>query len=279
MKKPTFLVFMLLLLISSCITKPYYQVYEVNSDKKMIHKQNELIFEDDHCIVSYNLWEEKGDIGFIFYNKTDETIYLNKDKCFFILNGFASRYFQERTYSSTSSFGVNSLNRLSASTLVQKDVYKNYAKAKQISTVASENTTSTQGYSVSYVEQRIIVVPGKTAKRISEFTVNDRLYRDCNLFKYPKSKQINTITFNESESPIVFSNRINYSLGHTEQTISFENTFYVSQITNYSTKEIFDYKYDEYCGQKSVEKTKYFTEYGPDKFYIKYEKGTDSWKH
>lgn len=57
------------------------------------------------------------------------------------------------------------------------------------------------------------------------------------------------------------------------------NEFYVSGITNYPESEFFEYEYEEFCGQKSSYHTEYYRYYDTDKFYIKYSKGTDYWKH
>ena len=48
----------IILLITSCATSTYYQVYKVNTDETIVQKQNSLIFEDDNCIGSYNLLEQ-----------------------------------------------------------------------------------------------------------------------------------------------------------------------------------------------------------------------------
>ncbi len=65
----------------------------------MKSNENSLIYEDDNCIVSYNLWAERGDIGFRCYNKTNSNIYVNLEESFFILNGIAHDYFKNRVYS------------------------------------------------------------------------------------------------------------------------------------------------------------------------------------
>jgi len=53
----------------------------------------------------------------------------------------------------------------------------------------------------------------------------------------------------------------------------------VTEISNYPESKMYELKYDEYCGQKNMYSTKYFKNVSPDKFYIKYSKGQDFWKH
>jgi len=138
---------------------------------------------------------------------------------------------------------------------------------------------TSSGFSISYNEEKTICIPSKTSKLITEYIITESLYRDCDLFKYPTKKQIKSKSFKKTDSPIIFSNRIAYTVGQSEKLIKFENEFYISEISNYPESEIFESKYDEYCGQKSSTMTKYFKNVSPDKFYIKYTKGTDTWKH
>ncbi len=81
------------------------------------------------------------------------------------------------------------------------------------------------------------------------------------------------------KSPLVFSNRITYSVGQSDNFIKFENEFYVTEITNYPESKMFEFDYREYCGQKSTASSKFYKNVSADKFYIKYKKGTDPWKH
>lgn len=103
------------------------------------------------------------------------------------------------------------------------------------------------------------------------------LFRDCDLFKYPTKKNINSIFFTDSNSPIVFSNRISYTLENSSDHIVFENNFYVSEITNYPDSEMFDIENKKYCDQDILKSV--FSFYSPDKFYLEYTKGTDTMLH
>lgn len=82
--------------MSSCSSTLFYQVYKTSSSLQVSEEEDNLYYEDENCIVSYNLWSEEGNAGFQFYNKTEETIYLNLAKSFFVLNGIAYDYFKNR---------------------------------------------------------------------------------------------------------------------------------------------------------------------------------------
>lgn len=77
------------LTLSSCRTT-FYQVYRaVPSDRSMANKEAQ-VYEDDNCEVTYNLWRHEGNMGFGFFNKSKENIYVNLDECYFVQNGVAS---------------------------------------------------------------------------------------------------------------------------------------------------------------------------------------------
>jgi hypothetical protein len=135
------------------------------------------------------------------------------------------------------------------------------------------------GYSVSFNEEKVISIPSKTSKFINEYSINQSLYRDCDLFKYPRKKEIKSKSFSKTESPVIFSNRITYKLKDSDEKRKFENEFYVSEISNYPENEILKSKYEEFCDQKSAISTKFFKDVAPNKFYMKYSKGQDNWKH
>lgn len=270
---------LLVLLLASCTSVYYYQVYKVNPDNNTVIGENSLTYEDDNCKVSYDLWDDNGNMGFVFYNKTDKNIYINKEESFYIYNGIAYPYFQNRTFTTSRNMGTSATKGTSASTALSGLNYLNLLQTNKILATSTIGTVSTTGYSVSYTEEKIICIPSKAAKIISEYSITDEIIRDCDLYKYPTKKQIKTISFTEANSPLKFTNRIAYSIDKSAELLFFENQFFVSEATNYPESELIIMKYDEYCGQKSTSQVRYFKDVSPDKFYIKYTKVMDGWKH
>jgi hypothetical protein len=265
------------LIMSSCATTSFYQVYDVKPIEESITKTDELFFEDDNCKITYNLWANGGNIGFNFYNKTDSKIFIKLNESNFVLNGFAYDYFKNRTFTTSESKSASTSSTSTGSVAVTGlNVYNNI-QTNQVKSSSSENLSSSVGYAVSIKEDSIVCIPPKTTKRISEYSINYSLIRNCDLFKYPRTKEIKTVSYIESESPIVFSNKITYEINGNSKEVT--NEFYVSEITNYPESEFFESKAEEFCGQKSSYATKYYKYYDIDKFYIKYDKGTDYWKH
>ena len=101
-------------LLTSCATN-FYQVYQVTPTANIEANENYLIFEDENCKVSYDLWSNGGNIGFRCFNKTDEDIYLDLEKSYFILNGTAYNYYKNRVFTKSISSGSSESRSLAAS--------------------------------------------------------------------------------------------------------------------------------------------------------------------
>jgi hypothetical protein len=268
------------ILLTSCVSPSYFQVYKVAPSDKSVVNDNLLVYENEHCKVLYNLWKEGGNIGFQFFNKTDKNIYLNLEESFFILNGFSYNYYRNRVFSNSTSSGATNYRGVNATKSVTGLNNLDLIQTNIISGTNTLGLMTSSGFSVSYNEEKIVCVPSQTSKIISEYTINESLFRDCDLFKYPTSNQIKTKTFTKEQSPFIFSNRIAYSIGQNENLLKLENEFYVTEISNYPEKEMVESKYDRYCEQESMYKTKYFKNVSADKFYIKYTYSSyDEWKH
>jgi len=246
--KSLFIVVLFAVSLVGCVPTNFYQMYKVAPMGATALKDNHLVYEDESCKVSYDFWGDGGDIGFRFYNKTAQSIYLNLEQSFYVVNGIAFDYYQNR-------------------------IYTNSTAVSAVGLVASS------GYSVAINEAKIVCIPSMTSKIITEYTVNKTLYRDCDLLKYPIKREVKTKKFTKTDSPFVFSNRIVYSLSANGNPVKFENEFYVTEITNYPDEEITELKYEEFCNQKSDLQKSFFKSVTPDAFYINYKKGTDYWKH
>ena len=184
-----------LLLTSCATTSNFYQVCKTTPEKDIKLIDNFLIYEDDNCKVLYNLWENGGNIGFTFLNKTTTNIYLNLEECFFVINGNANNYYKNRVYSYTTNTGLGQSFAKSMTGI-------NYLELVQTNS-ATANTISTQGTTVSLNEEKIICIPAMTSKSIKEYNIIRFPYRDCDLLRFPNKKQIKTLSFTKENSPIV----------------------------------------------------------------------------
>ncbi len=264
--------------MTSCVTS-FYQVYKATPTEKVILKDNVLVYEDENCKVTYDFWGNGGNMSFQFYNKTDKNIYLNMEESFFIVNGLSYNYYKNREFSYATTIGASALKSAAASKSVTGINYLDLLQTNSISATNTYGLITSKGYSVTFNEERILCIPSHTSKIITEYFINQTLLRDCELFKYPSKKQIKTKNYTKANSPLIFSNRLSYSVGQKDNFTKFENEFFVSEITNLPESEIIESKQEEFCGQKAGSPRKVFKSTSPSKFYIHYIKGSDTWKH
>jgi len=273
------------LLMSSCAPAVYYQVYKVQPVNNL-SESNNLIYEDANCKVVYDFWGKGGNAGFLLYNKSDKNIYINMEESFFVRNGIAYDYYQDRTslnstsrsseysYSTTDTYAIISAIALTSALYN----YQGYGQANSrfmettYSSGASKSTaySTTSSSGVNFREKNIICIPPKSAKIISEYSINESLYRDCNLFLYPTKKEIRTSSFSEENSPLVFSNRISYTIEGTDDIMKMEHKFYVSDISNYSHIDIIEEIVNKNCEDERSSYQKSFKGSSPYRFYIRY---------
>ena len=206
-------------------------------------------------------------------------IYLNLERSYFIINGIANRYYQNRIFSSSSNKATATSKSAGISKAVTGFNYLNLIQSNRYSASSSVSEIASSGQGVSFTEEPILCIPKKTSKFVREFSIAQSLFRDCNLLRFPTGKGRNAVTFTEAESPLNFSNRIVYFVGNSGDPIEFENGFYVTEVANYNEKQMFEETYETFCGQKSSSMTKLHRHYAPDRFYLKYSRGIDSMKH
>lgn len=268
------------LFFTSCQSTFFYQVYQASYSEEIVYKDDRLVYEDENCRVLYNLWSDGGNIGFQLFNKTDSNLYLNLEESFFILNGIAYNYFKNRIYTTSTSSGITSSRGGNISNSITGLNQFDQIQTNKISLTTSLGNVSTSGISFSYNEEKIVCIPSKTSKIISEYSINESLFRDCDLLKFPTKKEVVTKTFTKEKSPFVFSNKIAYSIGKNGSLLRFSNDFFVSEITNYPENEVLESKYDEFCGQKSLYMTYFFKNTSANRFYLKYNRAQyESWIH
>lgn len=271
--------FAVLLALTSCSVSTYYQVYKAVSVENMLPGEKTLFFEDKNCKVFYNLWNNGGDIGFRLYNKTTQNIYIDLTESFFIKNGIASCYYQNRIFSKYRGLSSASSNSSSIDLVNSESTSR---KTETLSAISVNNTVGvglSMTNSVSYVEEKILAVPPKSSVIISEFRITNSLYRDCKLYKYPLKEGIITEKFTETNSPLLFTNRILYRVGESPAPLTVENNFYVSEITNYPENELIYSEYESFCEKTGSNWKYHFEVSAPDMFYLEYQYSPDGLKH
>lgn len=268
-----FLTLVVALFMTSCSTTAFYQVYKTMPAIDQSNFADGTQFEDDDISVSYNFWNDGGKFSFVFRNKTDKDIYIDKEACFVIVNGFAQPYYQNRVFTK----GKGSVTGVQISAAAT-NYYRGKSYPQRMQYSESYGVAGYSESSVAYNEEKVVCIPAGTSRIFSEYTINQTIYRDCDLLLYPTPNKIKALKFNSIDSPIKFSNRIAYKIDGSEDEIKMVHSFFVSEITNYPTSKFIETKYDEFCKQKSGFGRKYYVFEAADQFYNRYAK-KDSWKH
>lgn len=106
---------LVLFILSSCSSTSFYQVYKAEPISESITKVNFFNYEDENCIVSYDFWDNGGNMGFKFYNKSNKNIYLNLAECFYVINGNSYDYYKNRVYTNSITSGTTLSSNTTAS--------------------------------------------------------------------------------------------------------------------------------------------------------------------
>ncbi len=252
MKSLTY-IFFCFLLCSCSVNNEYYQLYKVNNDLQSSTAPEKLIYEDKFCKIKYDFWGNGGDFGFYIYNKTESYLILDLSNSFFVLNGLANCYFQNRTTTESTSHGGTATNYNFTTTSNQK---------------FSMSSMNSRSYSNSITELAELKVPPKSSISVREFNISSTRYIDCDLRKTPSSNDIKTLTFDNTNSPFKFYNILTYRV--LSETVKVENKYYVSEIANYPKDKILKTIYQSNCGTLLDFPYKAFAETPSDKFYLIY---------
>lgn len=249
--------------MSSCSPVYYYQLVNTTPGENLKENGDSVIYEDNNCLITYNLWRRGGATLIKFQNKTDEDIYLDLASCFYFVNGQAIDLYNGSTTSNSVS-DVQTVGLFG----VGFPLFGMVGMGQERS-IGTNSTVVTP-------QSRVVIIPAKLYKVIGETKVpiQNQIYRDCNLFLAPNKKNISSSSFSMEESPINFGLRLCYYVGKSEEPIMVKNEFYVNKITNYPSKSFFENYIDKnsVCPDENVmgiERTRFFF-YSPSAYYLRY---------
>lgn len=305
MEHKFFILPFLAFLLSSCTAVyQYVQVFEAKSSSQSGQIKNEgggMLYEDNNCAVFYSLWANGGDASFAIYNKTDEIMYVDLSKSFFIRNGIANDYYKERSWSEVST-STNSTQTISSTTAYGNASYSYgvgatyfgkfgtlpLTSADPILTTSNAQWTESDGLlrsaalansyatskssSISVKEQKIIAIPPHASKIVAAYSISTELLLICDLNRYPE--QSASMSFNEDNSPLNFMNYLTYKLGNDHQEMVVKNGFYIEKVTNYAKPSIYKYVEREKkpCQNLTTDESENYNENYPlkvfDKIYL-----------
>jgi hypothetical protein len=239
MKKQLLLAFGLTsMLFTSCLPV-FYQIYTVEPVGDIVTKEGEIVYDDQNFKVIYDFWSNGGNPGFQFANKSDKNIYINLAESFFIRNGISNNYYKQRVFSKGSSSAISSSLGLQNARAVTGRNNFNLIQTNAISANSSISTLTSSANAVAYNEEKIVCVPPRSSRFIREYLINDSRLISCDLPKAPKFKgDVKTLLYSKEQSPIVFRNRISYTIDKNDSLLFFENEFYLKDIANLPEKKV-----------------------------------------
>ncbi len=257
------------IIFGACTPRTYYQLVETES-KDLVKHEDFLSFENDDLQISYNLWGDKGSGDFIVFNKTNKDIFIDLKRSHLITNGFAQTYFQNRIYETP---------RISFFSAANEEEIKEQKKIK-FPGVTPKTITNQAADVVKFNEERIICIPPNCSQFIFGFYLQTELYRDCNLIRFPKIKELSSQEFSYEDSPLKFRNRITYSFSEDITNLkSIENEFRVVKITNYPENSFISSEHLQFCNDSSSLKIATFVFSNNASYYFKYKLDPGTIKH
>lgn len=268
-------------ILTSCSQKIFYQVYKAETPG-LIEEGNSLIFENEDCKISYNLWAEGGNGTFIMYNKTNKDLFVILPQSFMIKNGIALDYFKNRETKETTStyLNVQRGNNVNASVSgLALTIGGWYPATVSAGLSKGASKGSSQSSTIIFKEQPIVCIPPHASKTLGEYKLLSKLIRICEKSQaYPKASSVPLI-YERDNSPLRLTNRIAYSFDKDGNDIKYiENEMWISELTNYSHKSATEEKEIKECEYDFAEPIDIFTIDSPDKFYNIY-KGNRSYKN
>lgn len=259
-----FALIMAAIILQSCSTVyNYLQVVKTQptaEDSGFTANSNGFEFRNEDLVATYRMWSENGRTQFFIYNLSNEIIYVDLAKSFFIRDGFAFNYYEETTYSETHSSNIINTSSSSYSEMLMASksasvsnyylgnfgtlplsVYSPVASSASLSASRSAAVSASASNSVSVAtgksstiatkEQQIVAIPPMSGKYIDAFQIADGHLLDCNLINYPSDKS--SIKYTKENSPISFTNYITYKVGDNSESKTLRHEFYISEVSNY----------------------------------------------
>lgn len=230
----------------SCAPSLYHQIYDIESSQEGNTSDN--TYNDGRCNIQYDFWKEKGKIDFIIENLTNDYLYIDLSKCFFVRNNFAYDYINQ----CGATLKIGGCPAVSAIICLP-------AKTKR------SITCDYPIYDDIYRDCDLKLYP-KT-KRIW----------DKESGKYVLEAPAPAL-FTLDNSPIVFSNIVTYYTDSPDKSVSAVSTFFVAKIANRSDNEVTSSSYSyEFCDYKATRYGHFFNNVTPLRFYNSYGTGMSTY--
>lgn len=241
MKKLFLISILTIVMLTSCGTM-YVQVVDIRSAEAGFNPSELYKYTDSNVTIYYNFWAQNGEPGFVIENNTNQVIYIDLSKSFYINGKVVYDYFLNRTFSSS------------------RGVESSVAAANKFLATGASGKKS---ISISYVEKPVIAIPANCKRVVSEYSIQHTPLRNSIVDMYPKFKKPSSYKFSNDQMP-EFSNVITYRIGENGEDKTITNKFHIVGFTNSKLEYAVG---DKALAEEYVETEKAHT---PNSFYILY---------
>lgn len=224
--KKYFLLLVVSLLFASC--KSYIQIYDVDSSSAKTTNE-QFVFENEDCKLTYNFWEEWGNASMVFTNKTDKNLFVSLSQSSYIFNGFSSSFYK----------GVD------------------------------DHVVISKFKSKTFRDLPVVCVAPKSSKVIGDLNLIDKIYFFCEKEKdKPKRRYSENYNENNSPIKFGY-NMVYSTQENCNEIKSLESSFYVSKIENVTKKQEEITSQVQDCLDYSETSVITLKSQSPKRFYIK----------
>ena len=260
MKKVLCFSMLVLALLSSCNTL-YIQTLNIKSADG--NSSDVCKYSDGNVTIYYDFWAENGNPGFVIENNTDQIIYVDMAKSFYVSGNTAKDYYLNRTFSASNSSGEAVSKNVSATAY---GIWQPSGYLGSLSKSFSKSAAINSSKGVSFEEKPVIAIPSHCQKTVCEYNILSSPLQDCSVKMFPGSNG-EEFKFKEGQMP-EFSNVITYKVGESGTDKTVTNKFYITGFTNMKQSKAIN---KEKIGCKETKTIKTYKNRRPDSFYIIYD--------
>lgn len=216
---------------TNCGAQTIYQVAEWESNSVKLDEKKNMIYSNDHIVITYNFWTDVSEVEFSIYNKSEQAITIEWSKSHFILHNYSNDYFN----GNESTFSTSNLFRTSG-------YYTSNAVSTSVSTVKKD---------------RLMTHLPPNSYTTETFKIKVPLFFSCeNYFKKLKNGQVEEFDYTELSSPYHLRNYITY-VSNDNKVHNVDNDFFVVKLRNMNKQTFEGVKVKtEYCNQVGKKSTK-----------------------
>jgi hypothetical protein len=228
------LIFCTIIFIFCSCSSSFVQVFETSTGNKNIKDESNYVYENDSIKITYNLWEDKGKMRFVVYNKLKKPLYIDWKKSSYISNTIKISYWEDVTTTNSAE---------ARQTIIENKKYNNGFNIRKYYV---SNSIGVSSSSSSKPEKITFIPPNSNYFRtqFKLFPTNELNVKDYNIIEISalnnkaKTEKAYQKNLSKNESPLVFRNFITMSYNENFTSEFYvDNEFYVSKVIKLNSNQ------------------------------------------